>query len=161
MKVELHAPEMDIVSALLESQYGPDPLSKEFSREVLEKVLSGRPRSGIKAILMDQSEISGIGNAYADEILWDAKVHPSSRCGALIKEEKVEVLYSSVVDVLQWGLEEVREQAGGLEIAEQGRDFMKVYRKSGQKCPRCEYMIAMLKVNGRDTFVCEKCQIKY
>lgn len=159
MKVELHDPEAGFVSELLEKKYGVDPLGEDFSEEILRLILTSLPRSGIKKVLMDQEKIAGIGNAYADEILYDAKIHPKTTCKKIVEGDNVGRLFSSVKRILESSLEEVRVRANG-SISEQDRDFMKVYRKSGTSCPRCKYMIACLKVNGRDTFVCEKCQEK-
>lgn len=160
MKVELHDPSSDKISELLEGEYGIDPLSHEFTVEKLAEICLQKSRSGVKGVLMDQKLVSGIGNAYADEILWDAKIHPKTTCGSILKSNSIEVLWKSIKGVLQNGLDTVRALSEGRSISEQERDFMNVYRKSGQKCPRCGYMIACRKVNSRDTFICEKCQEK-
>lgn len=157
MKVELDDKSKKFTSDLLNGSYGVDALSSEFTADELEGILSRRSRAGIKAVLMDQKEIAGIGNAYTDESLWDAKIHPSTKSGSIVESGEVSGLWNSIKSVLGNALERVRELSQGA-ISEQDRDFMKVYRKSGQKCPRCGYMISQHKVAGRDTFVCEKCQ---
>lgn len=161
-EIELHAPDEDFVSDLWSFRYGPDPLSTDFNEKALENAIMQKPRSNIKKVLTEQTLIAGIGNAYADEILWDAKIHPVSKAGAIQQAGLLARLLSSIQSVLEHALQEVRARAAALgdSISEQERDFMKVYRRSGQKCPRCSYMIACLKVNSRDTFVCEKCQEK-
>jgi len=158
MKVELDDKSKDFTSDLLHGEYGVDALSSEFTSDKLEKILSRRSRSGIKAVLMNQKEIAGIGNAYVDESLWDAKIHPLTKSGAVVDAGKVSHLWKSIKTVLGDALKEVRDLSGEA-ISEQDRNFMKVYRKSGQKCPRCGYMIVQRKVVGRDTFICEKCQL--
>ncbi len=160
-KVELHARSEGCTSDMMGSEYGVDPLGEEFSLAAFNEVLMNKKRSGIKAILMNQALISGIGNAYSDEILWDAAVHPKSTCSGIMNASISEKLWKSVRDVLKKSLDIVRDLSHGTEIHEQEREFMNVYRKSGSQCPRCGYMIACLKVVGRDTFVCEKCQITY
>ena len=158
MKIELEDPSKNIFSDLLKQKYGIDPLAEDFTLENFSKLLSAVPRKGIKVVLMDQSLVSGIGNAYADEILFDAKIHPKSHVKGILEKNKAEQLWKSINKVLKESVEIVRDMSGGVSVTEQDRDFMKVYRKSGQKCPGCGYMIVQMKVNARDTFVCEKCQ---
>jgi formamidopyrimidine-DNA glycosylase len=158
LKLELSDPAKDMNSDMLSETYGPDPFSDAFNEAFLCDLLSKKGRSNVKSILMNQQAIAGVGNAYADEILFDAKIHPKSTGKGIVTSEKCPNLYKSVKKVLNDDLDIVRKLSGGESITEQPRDFMKVYRKNGQKCPTCGYMIAELKVNGRDTFVCEKCQ---
>ncbi|MBN2100771.1 hypothetical protein JW710_02665 [Candidatus Dojkabacteria bacterium] len=158
MKIELDQKEKNIVSKLLNADYGLDPLSEDFTLKKFEEIMSQKSRSGIKSILMDQKEIAGIGNAYADESLFDAKIHPKAKAKSILESGRAGKLHDSIVKVIKSSIEIVEDLSGGVDISEQERDFMKVYRKSGQKCPNCGYMISCMKVNGRDTFVCEKCQ---
>ena len=75
-QIELHSPKNEITSDLLEKEYGIDPLSGSLTKTTAEEILTRRGRSGVKGVLMDQKEFAGIGNAYADEILWEARIHP-------------------------------------------------------------------------------------
>lgn len=161
MKIELDDPQKGIESELLKKKYGVDPFSTGFTKDKLLEILNNKSRSNIKSILMDQELIAGIGNAYADESLFEAKIHPKSKAKGIVEAGKIDILHESILKVLNDALDIVRDLSGGEEIAEQERDFMKVYRKSGQKCPRCGYMIVQMKVAGRDTHVCEKCQVLY
>ena len=158
VKVEVDLPAAHTVSGMLSRQYGVDPLKEPITENMLSDILSGHSRVGIKKMLMDQALFAGIGNAYADEILWDARIHPTMTGKNMLQEKRVAGLASSMSKVLNDALDTVRTLSESRDIHEQPRDFMKVYRKSGKACPRCGYMIACLKVNGRDTFVCEKCQ---
>lgn len=157
-KVEIDSPEHELDSELLNKDFGVDPLSDDFTLNKMKQILEQKSRSYVRSMLMDQSVIAGIGNAYTDEILFDAGIHPKSKCKGVIEKGYAEKLYNSIVKVINESIDKVMELSGGEDISEQERDFMKVYRKSGQKCPRCEYMISQLKVSNRDTFVCEKCQ---
>ncbi len=161
MKIELKDDEKGFESELLSKPYGIDPLSEKFTLQKLNEILSRRSRAGIKSVLMDQEEISGLGNAYTDEILWEARIDPRSKCGKLVEESKVEVLFEAIINVLEESLDIVRELSKEEEIAEQERDFMKVYKKKGTKCPSCEGEIKKIKVVGRQTFICESCQQLY
>jgi formamidopyrimidine-DNA glycosylase len=158
VKVEVDVPEYQLYSSMLKRRYGPDPLKGEISEVVLLKTMTEHARIGIKKVLTDQTLIAGLGNAYVDEILWNAKLHPKTTCKRILDDSGVPVLCTSISEVLSKSLEIVRALSKGVAIDEQPRDFMKVYRKSGHACPRCGYMVACLKVNSRDTFVCEKCQ---
>lgn len=161
VRLELHSSVHSIISEALTKEYGVDPLSDAFDPPAVEGILKKNPRSIIKSVLMNQSIVSGIGNAYADEILWHAKIHPQSRCGALYNAGEAGTMYRSIRDVIRNALETVMELSKGEDISEQPRSFMKVYRKSGMPCPACGYMVACTKIASRDTFICEKCQRKF
>ncbi len=160
-KIELDDPAKGFKSEIFHDVYGIDPLSAGFTIDKLNEILKMRSRANIKSILMDQKCFAGIGNAYADETLFAANIHPLSRAGKILDAGKSADLYNALKKVLPEALDKVRAMAGGRSVTEQSRDFMQVYRKSGKKCPNCNYMISQSKVNGRDTFVCEKCQVKY
>jgi DNA-formamidopyrimidine glycosylase len=163
MKLEIEDEQKDLQSALLRKDYGVDPLSEQFNIRKLKEILDRRSRAGIKSVLMDQEEIAGLGNAYTDEILWDARIDPRTKSGKLVENHIVENLYSSIKDVLSKSLDIVMDLSAKQEISEQERDFMKVYRKAGQTCPAkdCEEKIKKIKVVGRSTHICEKCQKHY
>lgn len=89
VKVELEDLDSGVSSKLIEREMGPDPLSESFGLSNFEEIISKKKRSGIKSILMDQKVISGIGNAYSDEILWNAQIHPLTKGGKLIDGGRV------------------------------------------------------------------------
>ncbi len=162
MVIELEDENKGIRSEMLHEEYGIDPFSGKFTEDYLLAVLSKKPRSKIKAVLMDQHLIGGIGNAYADEILFDAKINPKSTCKGIVIAGKIADLWNSIKNVLNKDLEIVRNLSGGTDLAEQNRDFMKVYRKMGQTCPECHGdKIIETRVASRDTFICPSCQKEY
>lgn len=115
----------------------------------------------IKQVLTDQSVVSGIGNIYADEILWKAKLHPLSRVEKLSRAELSEI-YSAGKKILR---EAIRKRGTSIDdyrdaSGRPGRygDIRKVYRREGEKCFRCGALIRRLKLGGRSAHYCPKCQ---
>lgn len=161
MVVELEDAQKAVQSKLLHGRYGIDPFSDDFTKSNVCAVLAKNSRQGIKSLLMDQKAFAGIGNAYADESLYAAGIHPFSRAGTIAAAEKCGELYQAIKRTLSNALDKVRELAHGEEIAEQDRSFMQVYRKEGQKCSRCDGTIIKTRMAGRDTFVCKNCQKLY
>ncbi len=132
---------------------GPEPfdVSLEEFRERL------RPYRGeIKGVLTRDEFLAGIGNAYADEILWAARLHPYRKRTELTAEE-IERLYESVQSVLREAIAQVRETMGE-DIHLEPREFMAVHMKSGQPCPRCGTSISLVSANQRITNFCRTCQ---
>lgn len=134
------------------------------TRELYEK-LQRHPKSCIKAVILDQTVICGLGNIYADEALYMAGIHPMRRAGTLNMEE-VERLLESARKVMTESIE-----SGGSTMATYVRadgtrgdyleKFAKVYRRDGEKCPRCGEKIEKIRVAGRGTHICPKCQKIY
>jgi formamidopyrimidine-DNA glycosylase len=110
----------------------------------------------IKKVLTYQSLIAGIGNAYADEILFDARINPYRKSSTLSPEERSR-LYLSVKEVLTNALEILRKRIGE-NIDVELRDFMKIHGKGGQPCPVCGTKISEVKDMGRKTDFCRNCQ---
>ena len=104
---------------------------------------------------MDQTALSAIGNAYADEILFEAGIHPKTTCNQL-GEKDVERLYESVRKVIQWGIDEVEKAAQPIHV--KVRDHMRVRNRKDQPCPRCGTTIRRVGVLGYDAFFCPRCQ---
>jgi formamidopyrimidine-DNA glycosylase len=144
----------DLDNSKLLKGLGPeaDRLSFDEFIEILKKSRLGR----IKPLLMDQKKIAGIGNAYVDEILWKSKIHPN-KTASLLTDAQIKTLYGNISEVLKWGVEESTKDVGE-ELAESERSWMNVYRKKGKPCPVCRTSIEQIKVVGRDTFYCRKCQ---
>ena len=109
-----------------------------------------------KKVLTYQSFIAGIGNAYADEILFNARINPFRKCSTLSSEESTR-LYASVKEVLNNALEILRKRVGD-NIDIEIRDFMKVHGKGGQTCPVCGTRISEVKDMGRKNNFCRNCQ---
>ncbi len=133
---------------------GIDVTSERFTWEAFESLLS-KKRCQARVFVMDQSVLSAIGNAYADEILFEARIHPKTPCYALAPEER-RALYDAVRSVLAWGIEEVEK--AGRPLEDKVRDHMKVRGRAGQKCQRCGATIRKAGVLGYDAFFCPVCQ---
>ena len=135
-------------------QQGVNILSKDFTMDVFYGLIKKR-RNQVRVFLMDQTVLSAIGNAYADEILFDAGIHPKTYCYQLNSSE-VEHLYSSIRRVIAWGIAEVEK--ANQPIEKKVRDHVKVRNRKDQPCPRCGATIRRAGVLGHDTFFCPKCQ---
>jgi formamidopyrimidine-DNA glycosylase len=140
---------------------GPEPLAADFSADDFIERLARRKNSGIKAVLLDQTVIAGIGNIYADESLWAAKIHPETKV-ADIPNSKLKNLYAELRKILNLSI----EKGGSTDrnyVDAQGKrgsylSFANVFRRQGQPCPRCGTIIIKTRVAGRGTHTCPQCQ---
>ncbi len=140
---------------------GPEPLSTEFTPSIFIERVRRRKNSNIKAVLLDQTVIAGIGNIYADESLWAAKIHPLTLVKDL-SEQNLQVLYKEIRDVLRLSI----EKGGSSDrnyVDAAGRkgsylNFANVFRREGQPCNRCGTIIIKTRVAGRGTHICPNCQ---
>jgi len=143
---------------------GPEPLGASFSAEDFIVRLQRRAKSGIKAVLLDQTVVAGVGNIYADESLWAAKIHPESRV-ADVPIEKLRTLYAELRSILKLSIEKGGSTDRNYVDAEGKRGsyltFANVFRRQGQPCPRCGTIIIKTKVAGRGTHICPECQNRY
>lgn len=132
---------------------GPEPfaVSLDEFRQRLRKF-----QGEIKGILIRGEFIAGIGNAYADEILWEAKLHPYRKRTSLSEEEIVQ-LYEGMRSCLRNAIEQVRAEIGE-NIHRESRNFLNVHMKTNQPCPRCGGMISEVTANQRITNFCRTCQ---
>ena len=133
---------------------GPDVLD-EFSFDQFTESLKGF-HGEIKGVLTRGRVISGIGNAYVDEILFDAMVYPFKRRKSL-SEDELRRIYESSRRVIEESVEQVRERMGD-RIDHKIRDFLKVHNRGGEPCPRCGSKITELRANQRITSYCRRCQ---
>ncbi|NIN64940.1 MAG: bifunctional DNA-formamidopyrimidine glycosylase/DNA-(apurinic or apyrimidinic site) lyase [Anaerolineae bacterium] len=139
---------------------GCDPLSDDFSVEALRSVSSGR-RGKVKSFLLNQRHIAGIGNTYADEILFHAGIDPARQVGSLTSEE-VERLHRSIVEIMRRGL----RLGGSSEMAFVHLDGTKgafqeqfqVKQRKGKPCHACNTPIEKIPIGGRGTYFCPRCQ---
>jgi len=132
---------------------GPEPFDISLAdfRAQLQKF-----RGEIKGILTRGEFIAGIGNAYADEILWAARIHPYRKKTQLTPEE-IERLYAAMQTTLRDAIEKVRQEMGE-QIHLKPRDFLAVHMKTGEPCPRCGTPISLVGANQRITNFCRACQ---
>ena len=144
------------------SRLGIEPLSGALDGAAL-RALASEKRTSVKAFLLDQRAVAGIGNIYADEALFRAKVHPMREAGRL-KPAQYALLATTIQDALQAGLD-----AGGATIDDfrhadglygSFQDEFLVHRRAGEPCPRCGNEIRKMVVAGRGTYVCERCQTR-
>ena len=140
---------------------GPEPLAADFTWQQLRERLMRRQNSNIKAVLLDQAVIAGVGNIYADEALWGAKIHPATLVRDL-SATKFHTLYDELVYVLKLAIEKGGSTDKNYVNAEGRRgsyiSFARVFRREGQPCPRCGTTIIKTRVAGRGTHLCPKCQ---
>jgi formamidopyrimidine-DNA glycosylase len=140
---------------------GPEPLNKDFSWQDLKLRLIRRKNSSIKAAILDQSIVAGIGNIYADESLWGAKIHPSSLVRQL-SNAKIKDLHKEIVYVLKLSIEKGGSSDKNYINAEGKKgsylSFARVFRREGLACPRCGNQIKKIRVANRGTHYCPYCQ---
>jgi formamidopyrimidine-DNA glycosylase len=133
---------------------GIEPLSPDFAVDRLREQVRSR-RDQVRAFLLDKTAVAAIGNAYADEILWAARLHPKTGCQGLTDED-IGRLYSAIRGVLSAAVEEVARRGEPIEV--KVRDFLRVRNRKGQPCPACGSTIRVEGVRGHDTFYCPTCQ---
>jgi formamidopyrimidine-DNA glycosylase len=148
------------VEPFLSERLGEEPLERRFTARGLGQRLAGR-RAPIKAALLDQRTIAGIGNIYVDEALWRARIHPL-RPARELDHDDVKRLHRAVRRALEAGLARqgatIRNyatpdgEAGGMQ-----HEF-KVYGRAGEPCPRCRTPIEKTRAGGRGTWYCPACQ---
>jgi formamidopyrimidine-DNA glycosylase len=141
--------------------YGPEPLDPSFTFDRFRMCVTGRGPKRIKPMLMAQTCIAGIGNIYADEACWRAKVRPDRRISSL-KPAELRGLYDGAKAALVEALAR-RGSSADDYVDLHGRQgenlpFLKVYGREGEKCLRCRGTIAKTRLAGRGTHFCPKCQ---
>ena len=140
---------------------GPEPLGSDFTWEQFRERLLRRSNSALKAVLLDQTVIAGIGNIYADESLWGAKIHPARSVNELSIQQFQE-LYRELIFVLKLAIEKGGSSDRNYVDAKGKKgsylSFARVFRREGQACPRCGTVIIKSRVVGRGTHTCPYCQ---
>ncbi len=137
------------------NEQGPDALDPALDEAAFLKRLK-RYRGQVKNALVNAKFIAGIGNAYSDEILFNAGIHPFTKISTLDDERRA-ALYRSMNETLNWAAQIAAEQIGE-KIDRKPRDFLNVHRKGGQPCPRCDASISEVSPNRRITSFCRTCQ---
>jgi len=143
----------------IKKQYGPEPLFRGFSRDYLVRLLARR-KTGVKSVLLDQKAIAGIGNIYADEILFRARVLPWRRAGELSSEE-VKRIHAATKHIIRQAIKhrgttfndyvDANGNIGGFSR------LLRVYGRAGEKCG-CGSKVEKTQVAQRGTYYCPKCQ---
>lgn len=134
---------------------GVDITSPIFTPELFREIIARNNRRQVRVVINDHTELSAIGNAYADEILFEAGIHPKTFCRKLSPEE-IDKLYAAIRSVIQWGADEVEKAARPIEV--KVRDHLKARNRKGEACPRCGATIRREGVRGYDVFFCPNCQ---
>ena len=140
---------------------GPEPLQADFMWQQFQGRLLRRKNTNIKAALLDQSVIAGVGNIYADESLWGAKLHPTTLVRN-VSDTSFKALFTALQDVLQLSIDHGGSSNSTYVDAEGNKGsymaFANVFRREGQPCNRCGTTIIKTRVAGRGTHTCPKCQ---
>jgi formamidopyrimidine-DNA glycosylase len=148
------------LEAFFAARLGYEPFDERFTAEHLRALAHGRT-APIKALLLDQRRIAGVGNIYADEALFRAAIHPLRPAGRLTREQYVR-LRETILEALTEGIDargatidDFRHVDG---VRGSFQDRFLVHRRAGEPCPRCGRTIVKMIVAGRGTYVCETCQ---
>jgi formamidopyrimidine-DNA glycosylase len=144
----------------LDLRVGPEPLDPEFTPDVLARAARGR-RAPVKAFLLDQRRVAGVGNIYADEALFRAGIHPLRSAGRLRRAE-IERLHAGIVETLERGIDrqgasidDYRDSNG--ERGSMQDEFL-IHLRAGRPCIRCGRPVTKMVAAGRGTYVCRRCQ---
>jgi len=139
---------------------GPEPLEKDFTVNKFKELLSGK-RGKIKPLLMNQTFIAGIGNIYSQEALFLTGIHPKRSPSSLIDKE-IEGLYNNLLNILK---EAISSRGSSIDAyvdlnGKKGdyESHLRVYGRAGKNCPRCGAVIERVKIAGRGTYFCPRCQ---
>lgn len=138
------------------AEQGIEPLSSALTVDALSNMAAKRRRQA-KRLLTDQQMIAGIGSSYADEILFDAKISPVRYVNTLCSME-IEQLRRSITRVLENAIEQIRIHIGDSLFTDEVRDFMRVYKRTGQACLVCGTKIAEIRYANTRTYYCPRCQ---
>ncbi len=139
---------------------GPEPLSKDFDPDSFRKILKKR-KVAIKKLLLDQKVVSGLGNIYVDEVLFEARISPE-RLSCKISTQEAERLWSAIRKVLELGLRHrgttFNNYVDGSGKKGNFSKFLKVYGREGESCPGCGGVVKKINLAGRGTHFCPACQ---
>jgi formamidopyrimidine-DNA glycosylase len=141
---------------------GVEPLSPEFTAEELGRIAAGR-KAPLKSFLLNQAGIAGVGNIYADEALFRARLHPLSPAGSMRAEHHI-ALRDAIVETLRAGIDGGGASIDDYRDARGGRGSMQddfvVHTREGEPCLRCGTPNERLVIGGRSTFFCPSCQVR-
>jgi formamidopyrimidine-DNA glycosylase len=155
-------PTLEVPNIDFMKKVGPEPLEADFTAGEFAERFKRRARTSIKAALLDQTVIAGVGNIYADESLWGAKIHPKRLVNTITTAE-FQKLYEELRAVMNLAIEKGGSTDKNYVNAEGKRgsymDFARVFRHQGKACPRCGTTIIKFKAAGRGTHICPYCQV--
>lgn len=152
--------EEDVINSKELKDLGPEPLSKDLDLEIFKNILSNS-RGNIKSLLLNQKKISGIGNIYADESLFKARINPLRKADTL-SDEEIKRLYKAIENIL---LKAIKLRGTSMSdyrdaLGEKGEymKLIKVYGRKGKECKTCGTEIKRIVIGSRGTHYCPKCQ---
>jgi formamidopyrimidine-DNA glycosylase len=152
----------DALEDYFSARLGVEPLSPDFTTDALRALARNR-KQPVKAFLLNQERLAGVGNIYADEALFKARIHPERPVGTL-KREQLDALRQAVIESLEAGIDargasiDDYRQPDGAQGAFQTK--FQVHLREGKPCIRCGTTIKKMRAAGRGTYVCETCQPK-
>jgi len=150
----------EALDAYFATRLGVEPLDPDFTADALRALARGR-RAPVKAFLLSQERIAGVGNIYADEALFRAGIHPLRPVGTLTRAQFA-LLRDTVVASLEAGIDARGASIDDFRHTDGARGSFQnrflVHRREGEPCPTCERPIKKIRAAGRGTYVCERCQ---
>lgn len=142
------------------AMYGVEPLTKEFTHKYFFESLKNK-KGKIKAVLMNQETVTGLGNIYADESLFEAKIHPD-RLSSNISSKEIEKLHRAIIRILKRAIKVGGSSVATYRLLDNTRGNYarehKVYGKVGEKCVNCDKPLKKIIIQNRTTIFCENCQ---
>lgn len=155
-------PTIEVPNIDFMQKVGPEPLEADFTPDQFRERFKRRAKSPVKAAMLDQTVVAGVGNIYADESLWGAKLHPLTKVGDVSAAEFA-LLYTALRHVMNLAIEKGGSTDKNYVNAEGKRgsymDFARVFRREGLPCPRCGTTIIKFRAAGRGTHICPQCQV--
>lgn len=152
----------DKLAAGLElDKFGPEPLESSFTLERFNEILGTRPKGRIKPLLMNQEFIAGIGNIYADEILYRSRIHPLRSVNTL-KSVEIKRVFENIKEILTKAIKE-KGTSVDLYVDLEGRTgnyakYLKAYGREDEPCGRCSTPLKRIKIGSRSAYFCPRCQ---
>ncbi len=140
---------------------GPEPIDEGFDKKIIADKLARHKKMKIKIFILDQTIIAGLGNIYADEVLFASGIHPERRCED-ISQKELAALCCAMQNILKEAITHrgtsFRDYVDGNRAKGEHQDFLKVYQRRDQPCLTCGKPIKCIKVGGRSSFYCPHCQ---
>lgn len=156
-------PTVEVPNIDFMKRVGPEPLEDSFTAAEFIPRMRRRNGTSVKAALLDQTVLAGVGNIYADESLWGAKIHPAHRVKD-VSDQQLTKLLEEVKYVMNLSIEKGGSTDRNYVNAEGKRgsyiDFARVFRREGLECPRCGALVEKSRVAGRGTHSCPVCQVQ-
>ncbi len=151
----------ELEKVLAKMNLGPEPLSPDFTVKYLKQVAGRRARTKVKQFIMDPQVVVGVGNIYSDEVCYYAKVRPD-RLVKDLTDKEVKLIYTGIIKILAASIKAQGTTFSNYVNADgEAGAFvkqLKVYQRYGQKCYKCKAKVARMKISGRTSSYCPRCQ---